>query len=55
MNIRLGIYEIFSRIVPGVLYYDGIYQTILAYRIDLETAIKPVRSHEKRSKAEKEA
>lgn len=36
-------------------FYNGIYDTILAYRIDLETAIKPVRSREKRSKAEKES
>jgi len=36
------------------LFYDGIYETILAYRIDLESAIKPVHSTVKRRKVEKE-
>lgn len=36
------------------LFYDGIYETILAYRINLENAIRPVRSNTKRSKVEKE-
>jgi len=36
------------------LFYDGIYETVLAYRINLENAIKPVRSAAKRSKVEKE-
>jgi len=35
------------------LFYDGIYETILAYRIDLENAIKPVGSTIKRSEGKK--
>jgi hypothetical protein len=34
-------------------FYDGIYHTILAYRIDLAAVIKPVRSGGKRNKVEK--
>lgn len=35
------------------LFYEGIYQTVLAYRMDLETAIKPARSSGRRSNAGK--
>lgn len=35
-------------------FYDGIYETVLAYRIDLETAIKPMRPTGRRNKAEKD-
>ena len=35
------------------LFYDGIYETVLAYRVDLETVIKSVHSGEKRIRAEK--
>lgn len=35
-------------------FYEGIYQTVLAYRLDLETAIQPVRPVGRRSKAEKQ-
>jgi hypothetical protein len=35
-------------------FYDGIYHTILAYRLDLETVIKPVRPRGKRSRVEQE-
>jgi len=32
-------------------FYDGIYETVLAFRIDLEGAIKPVRTVKRQSKA----
>jgi hypothetical protein len=35
------------------LFYESIYQTILAYRMDLETAIKPTRSGGRRSNVTK--
>ncbi len=35
-------------------FYNGIYETVLAYRIDLEKVIKPVQTGSRRSKAEKE-
>ncbi len=35
-------------------FYEGIYETILAYRIDLGDTIKPVHSPVRRSRAEKE-
>jgi hypothetical protein len=34
-------------------FYKGVYETILAYRVDLETAIRPIRPAVRRSKTEK--